>query len=307
MIVIASTKAYAKQMLIDAFQQYAPEGSYCLEEDEHANQATTAACWFPNLDNLNQTPSLKLIHSMGAGIEHLELAKIKESHQVCRIVDQDHKFGMLSYLQWGVLYFQRFFDQYLKQQTKQIWQQHPQLKNADVHIGIMGLGEIGGFVAEKLASEGYQVSGWSKSKKSLKHVDCFAGDAELEVFLACSQILINVLPLTHETRGILSQSTFEKLPRGATVINSGRGEHLVIQDLLNLIDAKHIRGAILDVFEQEPLNPSSPLWNKAEIVLTPHIASHAPLEVVVQQILENDRRVMQGLPLLNCVNIGRGY
>lgn len=307
MIVIASTKPYAQKMLLDAFQKYAPVGSYCLTEDYCASQATTAACWFPDLENLNQLPHLQLIHSMGAGIEHLDLAKIKSSHQVCRIIDQDHKYGMLSYIQWGVLYYLRYFDQYLQQQAERVWKQLPQLKASELQIGVMGLGELGAFVAEKLASEGYQVSGWSRSRKSLKHVECFANDAEFEIFLSKSQILINLLPLTDATRGILSQPTFENLPKGAAIINSGRGAHLKTQDLLDAIDSKHIRGAILDVFEQEPLDQQSPLWSRAEIVLTPHIASHAPLEVVVKQILENDRRISQNLPLLNCVNIKRGY
>ncbi|EHF3481035.1 glyoxylate/hydroxypyruvate reductase A [Acinetobacter baumannii] len=307
MIVIASTKPYAEKMLIDAFQQYAPVGSYCLAGDIQSKDATTAACWFPDFDQLNQLPHLKLIHSMGAGIEHLDLTKIQPSHQICRIVDKDHKFGMLSYLKWGVLYYQRYFDQYLQQQKKCLWKQFPQLTQSDIQIGVMGLGELGAFVAEKLANEGYQVSGWSRSKKILSEVQCFCGMDEFDNFLKQSQILINLLPLTKETCRILSKETFVKLPQGAAIINSGRGAHLHIQDLIDSIKSKHIRGAILDVFEHEPLDHTSPLWTIPEIVITPHIASHAPLETVVKQIVENDQRIKQGLPLLNCVDITRGY
>jgi len=307
MIVIASTKPYAKKMLIDAFQQYAAVGSYCLVGDDQAKDATTAACWFPDFDKLNQLPHLKLIHSMGAGIEHLDLNKIQPSHQVCRIVDKDHKLGMFNYLKWGVLYYQRYFDQYLQQQRKCIWKQFPQLTESDIQIGVMGLGELGAFVAEKLANEGYQVSGWSRSKKILSEVQCFSGLDEFDSFLKQSQLLINLLPLTKETFGILSKENFVKLPKGAVIINSGRGAHLHIQDLIDLIKSKHIRGAILDVFEHEPLDYASPLWKIPEIVITPHIASHAHLENVVKQIVENDQRIRQGLPLLNCVDIKRGY
>lgn len=307
MIVIASTKPYAKKMLIDAFQQYAAVGSYCLVGDEQAKDATTAACWFPDFDKLNQLPHLKLIHSMGAGIEHLDLNKIQPSHQVCRIVDKDHKLGMFNYLKWGVLYYQRYFDQYLQQQRKCIWKQFPQLTESDIQIGVMGLGELGAFVAEKLANEGYQVSGWSRSKKILSEVQCFSGLDEFDSFLKQSQLLINLLPLTKATFGILSKENFVKLPKGAVIINSGRGAHLHIQDLIDSIKSKHIRGAILDVFEHEPLDYASPLWKIPEIVITPHIASHAHLENVVKQIVENDQRIRQGLPLLNCVDIKRGY
>ncbi|WP_130804443.1 2-hydroxyacid dehydrogenase [Acinetobacter ihumii] len=307
MIVIASTKPYAQKMLLDAFQAFAPENSFCLPDDACATQATTAACWFPDMDQLESLPDLQLIHSMGAGVEHLDLKKIEYKYQLCRIVDAHHKQGMLNYLHWGILYYQRCFDLYAHNQQQQIWHQYSQLSEHDVKVGIMGLGEIGSFVAQKLANYGYQISGWSKSSKSIESVTCYSGEAQFEQFLSQSQILINLLPLTTETRHILSNKTFEKLPKGAAVINSGRGAHLNSNDLLACLQSGQLRGAILDVFEQEPLIPEHPLWTTQNVLITPHVASHAPLKVVVEQILENDKRLINRQPLMNVVNLQRGY
>lgn len=307
MIVIASTKPYAQKMLLDAFQAYAPADCFCLPDDVRAQTATTAACWFPDMDRLDQLPQLKLIHSMGAGIEHLDLHRIQHKYELCRIIDANHKQGMLNYLHWGVLYYQRYFDRYMQNQKKQCWQQYPQLQEKDVKIGIMGLGEIGAFVAERLANYGYQVSGWSQSKKQINAVTSYSGQFEFDQFLAESHILINLLPLTPVTQQILSAETFGKLPRGAALINSGRGGHLNEKNLLAYLKSGHLRGAILDVFEQEPLAPLNPLWEAENVLITPHIASHAPLDVVVAQIIENDRRLAMQQPLINVVDIKRGY
>lgn len=307
MIVIASTKSYARAMLLDAFEAHASPAHFCLPDDPRAQQATTAACWFPDMQQLRQLPELKVIHSMGAGIEHLNLEEIGTDYQICRIVDQHHKQGMLNYLQWGVLYYQRSFDVYLQQQQQHIWRQWPQKNEHDVCVGILGLGELGAYVAQHLAAAGYQVRGWSKSLKNIERVDTFAGWSELPAFLAETQILINLLPVTPETKQILSDQTFRQLPQGAAIINSGRGAHLNVDDLMKSLESDHLRGAILDVFEQEPLPKEHPLWTTPKVVMTPHVASHAPLDVVVQQILENDRRVLRQQPLINTVDYLKGY
>lgn len=307
MIVISSTQDYARNMLLEAFQAYAPEDRFCLPDDPRAMQATTAACWFPDMEQLQQLPMLKVIHSMGAGIEHLDLKHIGSKYQICRIVDHDHKQGMLNYLQWGVLYYQRCFDLYMSQQRQQNWRQYPQLREQDICIGVMGLGELGAFVADKLSSAGYRVKGWSKSRKYLNGVDTYAGFDELNAFLAEIQILINLLPLTQETEQILSRKIFLQLAKGAAIINTGRGAHLNVNDLVECLESGHLRGAILDVFEHEPLTDAHPLWKTQNVVITPHIASHAPLNVVVKQILENDDRMINQQALVNTVDYERGY
>lgn len=133
------------------------------------------------------------------------------------------------------------------------------------------------------------------------------GQEQLSEFLAQSQILINLLPLTEENTGILSAELFQQLPEQAALIHVGRGQHLIEQDLLDALDSGHLRGAIVDVFEQEPLPVDHPFWQHEKIVVTPHVASHAPMSIVVEQILENDRRLNQGLDLCHQVDVNKGY
>ena len=307
MIVIATRIPKVQKWLEDAFARYAPADSYCLMDSELAQHATTAIAWFPDLEQLQQLKNLKLIHSMAAGVEHLNLDQIKGHYKVCRVVDHHHQQGMFDYLQWGVLYYQRYFDLILAQQKQQIWQQHPQRDNASVTIGIMGLGHMGSFIATELASRGYQVLGWSRSEKNLSAVKCYSGQESFHDFLAQSEILINLLPLTQETKAILSKPTFDHLPQHACIINCGRGQHLLEEDLLDYLDQKRLRGAILDVFQQEPLAKDHPFWLHPNIVVSPHMASHAPWSVVVKQALDNDQRIQAGRELVNSVDIEKGY
>ena len=307
MIVIATDIPAIENIVWDAFKKYAPPDSYCGMDDIRAQDATTAACWFPNVDKLLDLPNLELVHSMAAGVEHLNIQALDGKYKVCRIVDSSHKSAMLNYLLWGILYFQRHFDRYLKNNQQAIWQQLPQRPSSEFCVGIMGLGELGHHIALKLRDMGYPVVGWSNSAKNLEGVQTFAGKDEFAAFIQHPQVLINLLPLTVETQNILSAKTFELLPQGAAIINTGRGGHLNAADLIAALDSGHLSGAILDVFEQEPLSPENPLWHHPNIVVTPHIASHADLDVVVQQIVQNDQYVMAGKQLLNEVDVVRGY
>lgn len=307
MIVIATDVPAIEKIVFDAFEKYAPPNSYCGLDDIRAKDVTTAACWFPNVNKLLDLPNLELVHSMAAGVEHLNIQALNGKYKVCRIVDSSHKSAMFNYLLWGILYFQRHFDSYLKNNQKAIWQQLPQRPSSEFCIGIMGLGEIGHHVALQLRDMDYPVVGWSNSVKNIEGVETFAGKAQFSDFLQQPRVLINLLPLTPETKHILSAQTFEKLPSGATLINTGRGGHLNAADLLAALDSGHLAGAILDVFEHEPLSAENPLWHHPNIVVTPHIASHADLNVVVQQIVANDQSVMAGQSLVNEVDVIRGY
>ena len=307
MIVISSTVPNIEAILVKSFQKYAPEGSFCTLDSPEAEQATTAASWFPDLEKLWQLPELGLIHSIAAGVEHLNLNEIRSDQSVCRVLDPHHQKGMFDYLLWGVLYFQRYFDRMIQQQKQQLWKQYRQSYSHHIQIGIMGLGHMGGYVAKHFADMGYQVSGWSNSPKEIAQVKSYVGQEQLSEFLAHSQILINLMPLTADNTGILSEQLFKKLPDQAALIQVGRGQHLIEQDLLDALDSGHLRGAILDVFEEEPLTQDHPFWQHEKIVVTPHVASHAPMSVVVEQILENDRRLNLGLDLCHQVDVNKGY
>ena len=174
-------------------------------------------------------------------------------------------------------------------------------------IGIMGLGQLGADAAQKLSALGFKVAGWSRRPKDIAGVNSFNGQAELVEFLSGSQILICLLPLTAETTGILNRRTFEHLPPGAYVINVARGQHLNEKDLMAALDSGQLSGACLDVFEVEPLPPDHPFWRHPQIKVTPHISSLTFSKAVAPQIIENYRRSQTGKPLLNAVDLERGY
>ena len=307
MIVISSSVPNIEAILVKSFQKYAPAGSFCTMDSPEAEQATTVAAWFPDLEKVQKLPKLGLIHSIAAGVEHLNLNAVRPDQAVCRVLDPHHQKGMFDYLLWGVLYFQRYFDRMIQQQNQQLWKQYRQSYSHHIQIGIMGLGHMGGYVAERFAEMGYQVSGWSNSPKDINQVKSYVGQEQLSELLAQSQILINLLPLTEENTGILSAELFQQLPEQSALIHVGRGQHLIKQDLLDALDSGHLRGAIVDVFEQEPLPADHQFWQHEKIVVTPHVASHAPMSVVVEQILENDRRLNQGLDLCHQVDVNKGY
>ena len=162
-------------------------------------------------------------------------------------------------------------------------------------------------LANQLARLGYRVSGWSRSEKQLAGVTCYRGEEALDSFLGSLDGLINLLPLTAQTRGILAAPLFSRLPAGAVLINCGRGEHMVNEDVLAALESGQLAGAVLDVFPQEPLPADDPLWRHPQVVITPHMASAASAEVIARQLLENIQRQRRGLPLKNLVNKHAGY
>jgi glyoxylate/hydroxypyruvate reductase A len=158
----------------------------------------------------------------------------------------------------------------------------------------MGLGAMGRACASRLAQVGYRVAGWSRTPKALTGIEGFTGSRDWPAFLARSDFLICLLPLTPETRGILNARTFAALPEGAFVINAGRGGHLIEGDLRSALDDGHLSGAVLDVFEEEPLPPEHPLWAHPKVLITPHIASITNPETGAEQIIAAMRAIRRG-------------
>lgn len=170
----------------------------------------------------------------------------------------------------------------------------------------MGLGQLGKAVAVQLAQLGFITRGWARSPQVISQVETFT-HTQLPSFLEGLDILICLLPLTEQTRGILCAETFSSLAKDAVVINCGRGDHLREDDLVDALTSGQLRGALLDVFTQEPLEHDHPLWRTPGVTVTPHIASSASYEVIATQILANTDRLQAGLPLLNTVDTTYGY
>jgi glyoxylate/hydroxypyruvate reductase A len=267
-----------------------------------------ALVWGPPRGVLRRFPNLKAIFSIGAGIDHLASDPELPAHvPVVRMVDPGMTAGMTEFVLLGVLYHHRCMLDYAAQQRAKDWREHPQVPAGRRRVGVMGLGVLGGAAAAALAHLDFAVAGWSRSAKQQPGIASFHGAQGFLPFLARSDILVCMLPLTAETDGILDARAFAALPRGAAVINVARGGHVVEADLLAALDSGQIGGATLDVFRDEPLPPESPFWNHPRVVLTPHIASMTLPESAAQTVAENIRRLRAGQPLEHVVDPRRGY
>jgi len=171
----------------------------------------------------------------------------------------------------------------------------------------LGLGQLGAPLAQHLQSYGFNVAGWSRSKKNLSNVIHYTGLEELETFLQRTDALCCLLPLTPDTKGILNHQNMSQLPQGAVVINAGRGEHLVVDDLVKLLDDQHLRGAVLDVFEKEPLSAQHGLWQHPKVIITPHSSAQSECVPCVASIGHTLQSVVHNQSPSGLVDRHRGY
>ena len=266
-----------------------------------------ALCWNQPEGVLNEYTRLKCICSMGAGIDHfLKDTTFPVNLPVLRLIDPSLANAMIDYLTSMVMYYYRDIDRYQRQQQESLWKPFETKPMSSVTIGIMGLGELGGKVASHLSSMGFNVLGWSRTKKSIDNVTTYSAN-DLSDFLQQSSILICLLPLTEDTKGILDKELFYQLPRQSCVINVARGEHLNETDLIEAIDDGQIRGACLDVFAKEPLPKAHAFWGAESIIITPHCSSATEPLSVAPQIIENYHLMKQGRVLNNQVDMDLGY
>lgn len=257
---------------------------------------------------LRQFPNLKLIQSYGAGVEHLLRDQTLPSGiPITRIVDTNLTKGMERYVAMAVLAIHKRLDFYLQKQREKIWET-PEPVELQLRVGILGLGELGAACAVYLREMGFEVSGYSHSKKEIPGITCrSAEELSVEAFAASVNVLVCLLPLTPQTEGILNYRLFQGMPRGAYLINAARGGHLVEVDLLRAMKEGIIAGAFLDVFHQEPLPPEHPFWTQNNIFITPHSASVTNPDGAAALTAENYRRMKNGLPLLHLVKKEKGY
>jgi glyoxylate/hydroxypyruvate reductase A len=272
------------------------------------NDVDFVMCWNQPPGVLRQFPNLKCISSLGAGVEHLLSDSTRPSGvPLVRLVDDDLKQSMAEYVMLGVLeHFRRFRD-YRRQQEHGIWKPQRFQHISTVGIGIMGCGEIGQYVGSRLSALGFRVYGWTRTPKQIDHIRVYSGRDELGRFLKNADILVCMLPLTPETENILNAQTLSRLPSNAYLINVGRGAHLVDDDLLAALDSGQLSGALLDVFREEPLPKGHPFWSHEKVSVTPHIASVTNPNSASVQIVENYRRALGNEPLLNLVDVKKGY
>lgn len=272
-----------------------------------------AAVWKPAPGTLAKLPNLKAIFNLGAGVDALLADKTLPDVPVVRVVDPDLTQRMTEYVVWQVLHHHRGGFHYAAKQAERLWQPLPdQPAAADLRVGILGLGVLGRDAASALSRLGFKVSGWSRSGAPMPGIRNFRGTGELDAFLSETDILVVLLPLTPETRGILNRDLFKKLARdgrlgGPVLINAGRGGLQVETDVITALDDGTLTGASLDVFETEPLAAESPIWQHPKIVVTPHMAADSDPRHLASYVMRKIAAIETGGALENVVDRAKGY
>lgn len=280
-----------------------------------AEEIKYALAWRPPPGALKSLPRLELIVSAGAGVDHLLSDPELPEVSVVRFVDPDLTGRMAEYVALHTLLHHRRTLEFLASQAARRWTPFVTAIAPEIRVGLMGLGVMGQAAARALAVFGYALNGWSRTPRPLPGVTCYAGNDQLELFLERTDILVCLLPLTPETSGILDRHLISKLSRtgrspnlpGPVLINAGRGGLQIESDILAALDEGRLYAASLDVFREEPLPVSSPLWSHPRVLITPHVASETDPDAIARYTLRQIARHERGEPLENIVARERGY
>lgn len=273
---------------------------------EHLAKCEYVITWNSDTSLWSRLPKLKLVQNFGAGVDHLDLSNNRlQQVPVCRFSDPGLSQQMANYVLAQILTDKLKFSDFQIAQNKSKWQ--CLVPRAGNKVAILGIGEIGIVVAKLLNQTGFEVMAWRRSPKEIHGVSVFYGQEGLESMLSEADYLINILPLTLETTGLINQDFLNLLNPECCLINVGRGKTVDEKALVNSLNAGLLRKAILDVFEQEPLPENSVLWSHQGIQITPHIASLSDPEAVVDLFLDNIHRLNSGRKLRHLVSIDKGY
>jgi glyoxylate/hydroxypyruvate reductase A len=287
--------------------QAALPGALIEEWQPGAPQADYAIVWAPPQQFLDEQPGLKGIFNIGAGVDALMKLRLPDQAIVVRLDDAGMSVQMAEFVCHAVIRHFRELDAYERDSAQGKWGFRKPRARGDCAVGVMGLGVLGQRVAQAVAAFEFPVRGWSRTRKHVDGVRCFAGEAQFGEFLAGSRILVNLLPLTPETENVLDRRTLAQLQPGGYLINVARGRHLVDDDLLALLDEGHLAGAALDVFRTEPLPPEHPFWRHPKITVTPHTSARTLRDESIAQIARKIVALERGEPIAGVVDRQRGY
>lgn len=295
---------------IAAFEQVAPHIRLSLPDAIADPQSVTLAlAWDPGAEDFQPYPNLRLISSIAAGVNGILASRsLPGDVPLMRIAGESQAQMMAGFVTWHVLWHHRRFGDYLANQREQHWERFPKRDASEIRVGLLGAGKMGSAVAKSLMALDYDVAIYSRSGRNLPSgAEGFSGADGLERLAARSEILINLLPLTPETRGILDAALLARMPRGAVLIHVGRGEHLVETDLLAALESGQLSAASLDVFAVEPLPTGHPFWHHEKIVITPHDACDSTPTQVAHEVAQAIQRLDEGLLPASVVDRQAGY
>jgi len=274
LLVIKSGGAAAFAEWRDAFAEAAPGLGVALWGEAGAAAADYALVWDPEPGRLAAMPRLRCVFGAGAGVELVTRDPAFPRHlPLIRMTPPEAAARMAEFVAWAALHLLLDGRRMARQQEARAWQEFPRRCAGQMRAGVMGLGVMGRRAAAALGGLGFPVAGWSRTPKRVEGVEGFAGEAGLGAFLARTDLLVALLPATEATRGLLAAPLLERLPRGAALVNAGRGMHQRLPDILAALDSGQLSGAVLDVFEEEPLPADSPAWSHPGLTVTPHVAS----------------------------------
>ncbi len=278
------------------------------DENPPPEQVEAILAWRLKDGTVGRYPNLRLVAAIGAGVDKIVRATdLPPGLAITRTVDPNQGMEIAQYVVAQALRVTRDLNTYAQQQARGEWRRHAVRPPSACRVGILGIGQVGQAIARAFRPLGYPVAGWSRRAHDIDGVACFAGDSQLGALLARSDILVCALPLTPATRGLMDRALLSQLPRGAMVINIGRGEQLVEEDLRALLDEGHLSAAALDVFEREPLPAGHWIWSHPKVAATPHIAAQASYDEVARQLADNLTRLRRGERPRHEVDRSAGY
>jgi glyoxylate/hydroxypyruvate reductase len=291
----------------EAFARELPDLEFFhCSEDVDPDQVRYLLTWTVP-DDISRYRNLEVLFSIGAGVDQFNRESIPDQVKVVRMVEDGIIRMMQEYVAMSVLTLHRDMLAYREQQKRYTWQPFPAPQATERRVGFLGLGMLAQAAIERLKPFQFPLAGWSRSKKEIEGITCFHGADQLAGFLKQTDILVCLLPLTEQTRGVLNAQLFSLLPTEARLLHVGRGPQLDQHALIEALDSGRLAAAMLDVTDPEPLPESHPLWPHPKVMITPHIASVTQPHTAAQSVIENIRRHRAGENLIGLVDRALGY